>query len=455
MSRRAAVLSFLAASVLGCASSRPAPPDLVPGGAPPAASSKVVEAVRISGEKTIVPDEEDKVALGVFGWSKVETTYKICLDAAGVPSSVATLQPSGLPGYDAKIRAAILTWRYRPSMVDGVAQPSCTSITFVYEQNTAPADGGAAAAGALLPSRHAVLFRGRELLGPGAVRVPLERPVPAAVFVLTQGGREPREGERLLLDLAPAGSPYEIALWASPEEIATVVRVPVLLAREPRVAGTGAGVASAEVSSTVPGFRLRRGTPVELLARIPQQVKVRFQEGALATAGWVPATALGTSFLPEETASFAPVELVELSTGTSLLDRPGGAALEGNLSAEMPGTRIRATVLQRREAHALVRIGRSTWWALGWVPEAALRPRDDAQGAPLVRPVPVESGAPSGGASLQLARGTPLLHQPRGTSLGRALAPHEVRALEVKDGHSRIAIRTAPGVIHVWVPVTP
>jgi hypothetical protein len=102
-----------------------------PGDAPPTSA----EQMRISGDKSIVPDDPTKTEIQKAGVHKIVTTYKLCIGKDGVPSDVTPLQASGFPAYDAKIQREMRQWRYRPYSVDGVPKPVCTSVTFIYQQD--------------------------------------------------------------------------------------------------------------------------------------------------------------------------------------------------------------------------------------------------------------------------------------------------------------------------------
>lgn len=113
----------------------PAPPD-----GPLVIAPTSVEAMRIAGEKDIVPDAATKRELAAAGVDKVVTSYRLCLGSDGVPTLVLMVTSSGFPAYDAKIQAQMMQWRYRPYSVDGVAKKVCTGITFVYRQHNDPRD---------------------------------------------------------------------------------------------------------------------------------------------------------------------------------------------------------------------------------------------------------------------------------------------------------------------------
>jgi hypothetical protein len=98
-------------------------------------SPQALEALRIAGNKYIVPDDLTKTRISVSGNSKLVGSFKLCLDEGGKVASVAPLKTTGFPTYDQKIEREIHTWRYRPFWVDGRPQPVCTAVTFIYSQH--------------------------------------------------------------------------------------------------------------------------------------------------------------------------------------------------------------------------------------------------------------------------------------------------------------------------------
>ncbi len=92
-----------------------------------------LEPLRVAGTKNIVPDDTDKAHL----WGRrLQGSFKLCLDETGHYERGEVLQSTGVPGYDARIARTLMTeWAYRPTVVDGVAIPVCTAITFIYTQH--------------------------------------------------------------------------------------------------------------------------------------------------------------------------------------------------------------------------------------------------------------------------------------------------------------------------------
>ena len=103
-------------------------------------NAKLIAGKRISGERNIGPDEHTLRAIerarpkGMSRDTKLVGTFRICLDASGVPESVLPLRSTGSAEYDAKIMTTMRTWRYSPYLVDGEAVPVCTPVTFVYRR---------------------------------------------------------------------------------------------------------------------------------------------------------------------------------------------------------------------------------------------------------------------------------------------------------------------------------
>jgi hypothetical protein len=94
-----------------------------------------LDAFRIAGEKSIVPDEITMSAIARSGHDTLVSTYKICITTDGSVNNVSQLRSTGFPDYDAKILNTIRRdWRYRPFLVNGKPAPVCTALRFVYSQ---------------------------------------------------------------------------------------------------------------------------------------------------------------------------------------------------------------------------------------------------------------------------------------------------------------------------------
>lgn len=92
------------------------------------------ELKRLEGVTAIVPDDPDKLRIQQAKLSRVEGSYWYCVDEAGSVMTVNAIESTGLQGYDARIRSAMLSWRYRPYTIGGRPVPVCTTIRFVYNQ---------------------------------------------------------------------------------------------------------------------------------------------------------------------------------------------------------------------------------------------------------------------------------------------------------------------------------
>lgn len=113
------------AAPAAAASGKPAPLEV---------AVELVEPLRISGEKMVLPDDPTKDAIRDRGVTGTTAVFELCLDAAGVPSEVTRQRSSCFPRYDQRIRTAMLAWRFSPYLVDGRATEVCTAINFVYQQ---------------------------------------------------------------------------------------------------------------------------------------------------------------------------------------------------------------------------------------------------------------------------------------------------------------------------------
>ncbi len=107
----------------------PPPPPVSPQTVPPSQ----IEALRIAGSKTIVPNLDTRADIISAGKSRVVASYKLCLDDKGSVSTATALKSSGFPAYDRKINAEIRQWIFKPYKLNGRAVPVCTAVTFTYD----------------------------------------------------------------------------------------------------------------------------------------------------------------------------------------------------------------------------------------------------------------------------------------------------------------------------------
>ena len=103
---------------------------------PPAGALRIPEAQlrRVSGMTQVMPDDGDKVRLQRSGGDELVGAFWYCFDTTGTVIDVGTVEATGLPGYDAKIVAAIRAWKFRPYVLDGVPRKGCSAVNFVYHQ---------------------------------------------------------------------------------------------------------------------------------------------------------------------------------------------------------------------------------------------------------------------------------------------------------------------------------
>lgn len=97
-------------------------------------SRELIEGRRVSGETAIRPDDLTAHRMAEYGVIETTASFALCLDTAGVPLSVSRTSSTCFPRYDEKIRTAMMTWRYSPYTVDGVAKDVCTTVNFIYRQ---------------------------------------------------------------------------------------------------------------------------------------------------------------------------------------------------------------------------------------------------------------------------------------------------------------------------------
>jgi hypothetical protein len=102
---------------------------------PTVVAPAALDANRIAGDKSIVPDETTMDAISRAGSDKLISSYKVCVNAEGAIATVSQLKSSGFPAYDEKIQNTIRReWRYRPYLVNGKPTPVCTAFRFIYSQ---------------------------------------------------------------------------------------------------------------------------------------------------------------------------------------------------------------------------------------------------------------------------------------------------------------------------------
>lgn len=93
------------------------------------------DLVLLEGERKIVPDDADKMAIQQRGNPSLVGAYWLCIDEAGSVMSVNAIEPTGIPGYDAKIASTIRTWKYRPFVANEAPHKVCAAVTFIYRQS--------------------------------------------------------------------------------------------------------------------------------------------------------------------------------------------------------------------------------------------------------------------------------------------------------------------------------
>ena len=90
-------------------------------------NATMLERNRITGNRSVLPDDRTKDRMRKMGIDMLSATFKLCVNADGVPTFVERQYSSCFPPYDEDIRDAILTWRYKPSAA------ACSTVQFVYE----------------------------------------------------------------------------------------------------------------------------------------------------------------------------------------------------------------------------------------------------------------------------------------------------------------------------------
>ena len=102
-----------------------------PPAAPPNVPASVLETLRITGNKIIAPDPVTLQAI-TSAKRRVVGSFKLCIGTTGRVTSTQLLKTTGFTAYDRKLEREMRTWSYRPYLVNRVASPVCTAMTFVY-----------------------------------------------------------------------------------------------------------------------------------------------------------------------------------------------------------------------------------------------------------------------------------------------------------------------------------
>ncbi|MGE0549761.1 MAG: TonB family protein [Kofleriaceae bacterium] len=111
----------------GCSSICDVEPPVVHNVAP-----TVLEGHWLSGERKIYPPDAVKAAMMRDDRMKSVGVLKVCVDQAGVVSSVGIARSIGYRAYDDRLVVGARAWRFRPLIVNGRAAPFCGVVTFVY-----------------------------------------------------------------------------------------------------------------------------------------------------------------------------------------------------------------------------------------------------------------------------------------------------------------------------------
>lgn len=96
-----------------------------------------LESQQIAGAKIIEPSTHDARAMAAAG-RQVLGVVELCLDAKGAPIDVTPVRSTGYPDYDARIKAGIERWRFRPHLVGEKPVPVCSSVTIHYRPSAPP-----------------------------------------------------------------------------------------------------------------------------------------------------------------------------------------------------------------------------------------------------------------------------------------------------------------------------
>jgi TonB family protein len=90
------------------------------------------DLVRIGGPDNIQPPEHVKRQMVADDKLKSTGTFELCVNEAGLVSSVKMLRSTSYADYDNRLASAVRGWRYRPHTTNGTAVSVCSTVTFIY-----------------------------------------------------------------------------------------------------------------------------------------------------------------------------------------------------------------------------------------------------------------------------------------------------------------------------------
>ncbi len=87
-----------------------------------------------SGDREVIPDEDDKTRMLNSSVSRVRTVVKFCVDEDGAVGAPTTIVASPLANWDERARRKVQSWRFDPYLIDGKPTFVCSAIQFLYAQ---------------------------------------------------------------------------------------------------------------------------------------------------------------------------------------------------------------------------------------------------------------------------------------------------------------------------------
>jgi TonB family protein len=89
---------------------------------------------RIGGEKRVMPDAVTISAILRADLERVVGVFDVCVDSKGDVAEVRVSHSTRFRAYDDKIQRQIRTWKYQPMTLGGRPAPTCTKVTYIYQQ---------------------------------------------------------------------------------------------------------------------------------------------------------------------------------------------------------------------------------------------------------------------------------------------------------------------------------
>ena len=96
----------------------------------PSIGPLLLEGRRVAGEKSLAPT--DLLKMKFKPGSRIEFSFRLCVNEAGAVDQVTLLRSTSLAEYDQQVLARVRAWKFSPLQVNGAPVAVCTRQSFVY-----------------------------------------------------------------------------------------------------------------------------------------------------------------------------------------------------------------------------------------------------------------------------------------------------------------------------------